>query len=83
MVAKIVPKIFTTILENRNGFVPDLPGEVVFRQRKKSFNIKACTPRRWENQIVFLRAFFGKGSIALCLRMTEKIEEYDEMTCES
>ena len=43
----------------------------------------APPPRLWENQIGFLRAFFGKGSIALCLRMTEKIEEYDEKTCES
>lgn len=43
----------------------------------------APPPRRWENQIGFLRAFFGKGAITLCLRMTEKIEEYDEMTCES
>lgn len=51
---------------------------------KKPFNIKACAPpRRWENQVGFLRAFFGKGAITLCLRMTEKIEEYDEMTCES
>ena len=43
----------------------------------------APPPRRWENQVGFLRAFFGKGAITLCLRMTEKIEEYDEMTCES
>lgn len=64
--------------------MPDLPGKVVFGQREKSFNIKACTPPQWwENQIGFLREFFGKGAITLCLRMTEKIEEYDEMTCES
>lgn len=43
----------------------------------------APPPRRWENQVGFLRAVFGKGAITLCLRMTEKIEEYDEMTCES
>lgn len=43
----------------------------------------APPPRRWENQVGFLGAFFGKGAITLCLRMTEKIEEYDEMTCES
>ncbi len=60
-----------------------LTGLYLGNTKKPLISRLAPPPRRRENRIGFLRAFFGKGAITLCLRMTEKIEEYDEMTCES